>query len=99
MTLSSAGAASTTAARIPASTTRPSSTTAPGPTAATTHAAITPVAIAVSSLFSRMSTGEIDRVHNRVGTLGRFDRSVQISFAAAVDAIAKNNERLAALLF
>ena len=37
---------------------------------------------------ARASARKIDGVHNRVGTLGRLDRSFRISLAAAVDAVA-----------
>src|SRR5580704_11071821 len=72
--------------------------------AATSHAASahssaahvpTAIAAAVSVSFV---VGEEDGINQSIGTFRRFDGVAQSFFAAAIHAVGKNNERLAALL-
>src|ERR1035437_967026 len=87
-----------TAARISASATGPATTSA-GPTAAAPARSAAAAHSAWSFAFFTARICEIYGVDNRVGALGRLDRTLQVSLAAAVDAVRQNNERLPPLLF
>src|ERR1700687_3845649 len=69
------------------------STSATGPaTTAAAHSA------ARSLAFFAVRIREIDGVDDGVGALGGLDRALQVSLAAAVDAVRENDESLPALL-
>src|ERR1019366_153535 len=97
MTLATS-AATTTAARISASATGPATTSA-GPTAAAPARSAAAAHSAWSFAFFTARICEIYGVDNRVGALGRLDRTIQVSLAAAVNSVRQNNERLPPLLF
>src|SRR5690242_17870755 len=70
--------------------------TAHGPSHRTTRAGIAESSASLAEIFFAF---EIDRVNERVSTLCGFNRTFETFLAPAIDAIGKDYERLAALLF
>src|SRR4029077_1112043 len=95
MTLSSARPPATATAGISTSAPRPASTSTRPTAAAPAHSAASPLAFV--TIFA-MRIREINGVHDGVGTLGRLDGALQVSLAAAVNAVRENDESFPALL-